>query len=301
MRIVRLILAIALALPVTTAIAAPGATKSAEPASPYSGEAALMQKFFDSDYTLCDAFFVSKTFDFSLSESKVYIGQKIDWSTTSILDDDLKRAREKGMKDRTHRCQYYQTGYSYDDALALAKHWGIDVSEAKTRAEDKILWGNEKYFATQVLPEAKRAYAASTKPAGSQPESEMAHGDELVIDPQDIMAFHNSKYDYCHAKMLVGTYFGSGLEEVKATIGYKVLADASGPIDSFLDKRRAEFRTANKKPCQFHETPYTYDDAVALSTLWGQSVSEVKARIENKYLYGSEVIIREEIDRAQTQ
>ena len=116
------------------------------------------------------------------------------------------------MKDRAWRCQYYQTGYTPDDATALAKYWGIGVSETKTRVEDKILWGNEKYLRDTVLKEARAAHPTEK-------------GTPAVSTKQkNWKAFVDSKYDYCHAKMLVGSYFGSDTSEVKSLMGHKLAA-----------------------------------------------------------------------------
>ena len=37
-------------------------------------------------------------------------------------------------------CDFYETGVSYSDAEKLAKYWGVDMSDAKIRVADKIMW-----------------------------------------------------------------------------------------------------------------------------------------------------------------
>ncbi|MEZ4316428.1 MAG: hypothetical protein R3F61_02940 [Myxococcota bacterium] len=250
---------------------------------------ALTQRFLSSDYTLCDALMVSKLFDFSQADAKSYIGQKIEWGTTHILDGDLKRAREKGAKDATYRCQFHQSGYGYDDAEVLAKYWGLNVSDAKTRVEQKIQAGNESFFRKEVLPAARREAGL---PTGEDPASTMAR-------KTDLEAFFDSKYDYCHAKMLVGTHFGSSASEAKELIGYKVKNGWTDFVDQMLDGVRKKHQSANTKPCTFAETRYTPDDAEKLAQLWGSSLSETKARIESKYVWGSEEVIASELEQAK--
>ncbi len=247
---------------------------------------AEMEAFFNSRYTLCDAHFVAKTFGFSLSDSKAYIGQKIGWGTTDILDADLQRAREKGKQDRTWRCQFHQTGLASSDAEVLATYWGISVSDAKVRVEEKILYGNERFLRDTVLPEAR---AMKSKEGPTDGGTEAA----------DMAAFLNSPvYDACHAKMLVGTWFGSGLRESKAHIGFKIRNNATSMVEAELDVVRKRHQRAGTTPCEFYETRYTYDDAEALAKLWGQEVHEVKAAIEHKYAWGSEGNLKAELARA---
>jgi hypothetical protein len=275
MRFIRLVVGLALAF---------GASSSA-----FAGDDDV-GRFLKSDYTVCDAHFVSKTFDFSLADSKAYIGQKIGWGTTDILDGDLKNARKKGMKDRQWRCQFYQTGFTMGDAEALANYWGISVSDAKVRVEDKILYGNETFLRKEVLPDAARQHAG-VEHGGEGGEADM---DEA----KNFQAFLASKYNYCHAKMLVGSYLGSSVDETKAFIGYKVAAGWDQMVDSELAIVRKKHQAADTVPCEFYETGMTMNDAQALATLWGQSLSDTKARIQRKYAFGTEFILPDEIKRA---
>lgn len=255
-----------------------------------TSEEALLARFFDSTYTLCDAHFVSKTFGMETRDSKAYIGQKIAWGTTAILDGHLATARERGRSDRQWRCQFYQTGISYEDLYALANFWGMTSSDAKVRIEDKILWGNERYLRDTLLPEARAA-----NPTHYEDEA----GEDAYQAQQDYAAFSQSKYDACHARMLIGTYFGQNLGEIKDTIGYKVGNGWGSLVEDQLNKVRARHQVDGTTPCYFHQTPYTYDDAEALAALWGQTLSDAKARIESKYAWGSESILPGELERAR--
>lgn len=257
----------------------------------FAGDAALAKQFAESSYTLCDAHFVSKTFGFAQQEAKEYIGQKIAWGTTDILDEALAEARKKGQSDRLWRCQFYQTGYTPEDAEALSQYWGIGVSEAKVRVEDKILSGNESFLREAVLPGAKEQYYANL--AG--PDAASAEP-----DPADMKAwFTQSKYDACHAKMLVGTYFGSSLRESKGWIGHKLRAGWTDQIEAELDGVRKRHQDAGTQPCTFAETRWTTADATALAKLWGQSVADAQTRMADKYVWGSESIVEEELGRAR--
>ncbi len=252
-------------------------------------DAQMVQAFFDSDYTMCDAHFVSKTFEMDLHTAKAYIGQKISWGTTSILDGDLEKGRARGRADASWRCRFHMLPLTYADAEALAAYWGISVSEAKTRAEDKVHYGNEQYLVETVVVQAREAL-----PEGSEQYV------EVDATAANLEAFAKSSYDACHANMLVGTYFGESVAEVKDLIGYKAANGWTGPVDSMLDKARAQHRASGTKPCAFHQTPFTYDDAVLLAQVWKSDVAEAKARVESKYAAGSETVVKDALLQAKS-
>ncbi|MFK7926748.1 MAG: hypothetical protein AB8H79_01055 [Myxococcota bacterium] len=285
MRLLRLVVVLALTSGMGTVSAMAKGPRLSKPAQ----DSAALKAYINSPYTLCDAHFIARTFSMSQGEAKAYIGQKIQWGTTDVLADYLREARRKGRTDRQMRCQFYQTGFGYKDAEVLASFWGISVSDAKVSIEDKILDGNEAYVRAQLLPMARKT------PLRAVPHAPVSGNG--IQDP--FQAFVSSKYDPCHANMLIGTYFGNSLSDTKTMIGAKVAAGQTARIESKLDVQRDWLRYQNKTACSFYMTPYTSADAQALARLWGTSLSDAKSRVQNKYLWGTEDNIRSELERAR--
>lgn len=94
-----------------------------------------------------------------------------------------------------------------------------------------------------------------------------------------IAAFSNSAYGYCDAKK-VAHVWGTDIYAAKAVIGSKIV----GGLTHLLDQDIAS--TAASVPCSFADMGLTYDQAVALSDLWGVSVWEAK---EQAATVGSQV------------
>lgn len=252
-------------------------------------DAAMIQRFLTSDYTVCDAHFIARAFEFSVGDSKAYIGQKIAWGTTDILDQDLDRAKRKAQSDPAWRCRFHQSGLSFDDAQALAAYWSQTVSEAKATVEQKIAHNNESYLRKQVLPAARAAHSGG-------------HGTHSTADNGDaasLRAFFDSSYDTCHAYMVKAAFGAGDLSQSKVAVGYKVLHGWTDQVDGALSRAREAHQQAGTQPCPFHLTPYTFADAQALAKVWGEDVSEAKSRIELKYAYGTESVIRSTLKQAR--
>lgn len=98
-----------------------------------------------SPYAYCDARLLAQLWGQDPWQGKVYIGQKIDLGLESdVLAGTLSEARAYARQDPdTRGCEFYETRYSYDDAERLAAVWGVSIDEAKTRVEQKVLWGDE--------------------------------------------------------------------------------------------------------------------------------------------------------------
>ena len=105
----------------------------------------------------------------------------------------------------------------------------------------------------------------------------------------ELDAFFNSEYSYWDAAQLA-QYWGQALDEAKARMGRKILW---GPADiaileQFLLDARLESLAAVDELRFFGETNYTYDDAAALATFWGDaSPYEAKIRIERNLILGN--------------
>jgi len=83
--------------------------------------------FFASEYNYCDAKMVGLLWNQDVVGGKVTIGQKI---LNGIPDDVPFLLNES--RAALNKCEWADTGYSYDDAEQLARAWNIgSVAEAK--------------------------------------------------------------------------------------------------------------------------------------------------------------------------
>ena len=122
-------------------------------------------------------------------------------------------------------------------------------------------------------------------------------GDAFAADQSELSRYSSSSYDYCDAKLLAA-YWGQDIEEAKARIGRKLGWGDTDVIESMLDSARERARTNGAPTCGYWEAGYSYEDAEALSAMWGVPISQAKATMESKILWGNEDLLKEEIARA---
>ncbi|NAZ83463.1 hypothetical protein GTR02_16725, partial [Kineococcus sp. R8] len=109
---------------------------------------------------------------------------------------------------------FFDAGYDYDDAVALAALWGsASVEDAKTRAGDELVAGT-------TLPIAPGS-AAPAPETGSAPP---ASGADLAVQ-----AFFAAGYDYADAVTLAGLWGGDPYE-AKVTAGRRLMARETLPV-----------------------------------------------------------------------
>jgi hypothetical protein len=111
---------------------------------------------FMATYNYCDAKILAGAWATSEYEAKARGGAKIIANATPILEQALTEGRKKGKK-----CDWVDTGFTYEDAEALSKLWGTTVEEAKTALASKLTEGYRD-LAKQVVAEAH----AKKAPAG---------------------------------------------------------------------------------------------------------------------------------------
>jgi hypothetical protein len=170
-------------------------------------------------------------------EAKAYIGRQILLGGESIaaLDSVLVEAREQAAdleeaQASTNRNVFYNSDYTYDDAVELADFWGIDISDTKARIGSKIISGGS---AIAILEE-DLAQARSQQP-DQLPESDPATAGEDIADNSEESiakrnAFYDSDYTYEDASALAD-YWGVSVSESKTRMGGKILAGEGGIID----------------------------------------------------------------------
>lgn len=94
-----------------------------------------MAQFFSSQYRYCDAQLLSRSWGIELSDAKSSIGYKV--RTGIDVDSYLADAR----KEHTLACPFHEN-FSMEEAEKFASAWGVPLSDAKTRAEQKLAAGN---------------------------------------------------------------------------------------------------------------------------------------------------------------
>jgi hypothetical protein len=164
---------------------------------------------------------------------------------------------------------YFEAGYDYDNAVALAKLWNSsDVISVKASAGLKLLEG-------ETLP---------VSPNGSP-----ATPDERAQD-----AFFGANYDYNDAVALGALWHMTDINKVKIKAGTELeagdtlpIAAGSAPAAPVSSSETAAQVAADNARAEFFAQGYTYNDAVKLATLWKESDPwQVKAEAGKKLLNG---------------
>lgn len=224
--------------------------------------------FANSNYDYCDAKLLGAYWGQSIDEAKARIGRKIGWHDEDILNGMLKDALTRAQTNNAPKCEYYEAGYTYEDAEALSALWGVDIIEAKLTMQRKIMWGGEEVLKSQLA--TARASASSG-----------GDGDDAAA-----RRFFDSAYCYCDARVL-STLWGGSVWDAKVTMGRKIGWGNQSILDSELVRAR-QAAVGRGETCEFMETNYTYDDAVALGSFWQVPVSDAKARIGKMTINGKQ-------------
>jgi len=97
-------------------------------------------------YTYCDARLVGEAWQTDVYSAKINIGTKLstgDQAALGALEQTLAGARRNALM-HGERCEFWETDYTADDAQQLARIWGISVDNAKSRASDMVLRGQNR-------------------------------------------------------------------------------------------------------------------------------------------------------------
>jgi hypothetical protein len=215
--------------------------------------------FLASGYTFCDAKVLAAHWGSSVDDAKATVGRKIGWGNASIVETELRHARDEALKDSRRGCRFYETGLTYGDAVKLSQLWTTSVDKAKALVEQKILYeGGEQNL---------RAILGPPEPTPND----------------DLASFFTSGYTYCDAKVLAA-HWKSSLDDAKATVGVKVGRGITDYVKDELRLARAEAQKDPSRGCRFDETGLRYGDAQKLAKLWKTSVDKAKALVEQKIL-----------------
>ena len=274
-------LALLLASPVQAG--GPRALPAGAPAG-IDDEVALTNRFFDAGHSYCDARVLARHWGQELWETKVRAGRTLARNGAARLRVDLGAAQARVGSGQLPPCDFYDTGVEVAQAAALAALWGVSTMEAKAKVAWAASTGARDSITTAL---AQASTAADSEGLAGQAEEE-AH----------ISAFlRQDTYDHCHAKM-ISALWGNDVRQAKASIGYKLTMGWNDSLQMLIDSARQNARSTPAARCTFVDLPYLPDDATALATLWGVSTADAKARLEQKYLDGTESLIPEELVRA---
>lgn len=109
--------------------------------------------FFQSQYDYWDAKLLAKFWGQDLAETKARMGRKILWGgeNKAMLGMFLADARVKALGSVENLEFYSESGYSYNDAEALARYWGdADAWQGKLRIERNLILGNDDWLSTMM-------------------------------------------------------------------------------------------------------------------------------------------------------
>lgn len=117
---------------------------------PTTAEDAAIAAFLTGDrFTYCDARLLAEHWQIDVHAAKVAIGTKLRARQEDVLDATLRPARYVAVS-RGKTCEFWETGYGYEDAERLAMLWRIPVPDAKARVGDMVMRG-ENVVLRQML------------------------------------------------------------------------------------------------------------------------------------------------------
>jgi hypothetical protein len=230
-------------------------------------DAQAFDRFFSAGYDYCDAMMVGAYWGKDTYEAKLRMGRKVDSAGKDAVDALVKSALEQARSRGTPTCSIYDAGYTYQDAEALAALWGTSVENVKTSMELKINGGDEVILREELARARAAGHGGSSNPLGMSSQDEAAA----------FSRYADSRYAYCDARVL-GTYWGGDAYTGKLLIGRKLIDGIRDSLQLSLKEARTQ-AISRGETCDFYETNYTYEDAVALSTAWKMSLADTKAKV----------------------
>lgn len=101
-------------------------------------------------FSYCDAKLIASMWKKSIDDGKAWIGQKLQNKAPDLVEQQLVKARADLKRHPENRCQFWETGFSYEDAVRLAKAWKVGVDVAKATVEDKVNGGMANLVRAQL-------------------------------------------------------------------------------------------------------------------------------------------------------
>lgn len=245
------------------------------PMASAGGDEEAFSRYAESKYTYCDAKLLAHHWQGDVFEAKVTIGNKIGWGNTDILESNLVSARQSARDDNM-RCDFWETGFSYDDVEVLSSSWGMSISDAKILISDKVFMGRAFIFQDEL--------AELRGVAGGEHDT--------MAEPLEL--FWASDFTFCDARLLA-QHWDQGVFETKTLIGQKLQYEAGDLVHGYLETARK--KTTDQGPladfaCRYNEEGYSFDDVQLLAKHWKLDTSETKVAMEQKILWGGNPILQ---------
>jgi hypothetical protein len=181
--------------------------------------------------------------------------------------------------------RFFSSPYTYCDAQLLSTHWSESVSDAKATIGRKLNWGN-----ADILNDDLRLARSAAIKRGVQCD------------------FFQSVYTYDDAALLA-KHWGVSVSDAKSIISDKLTWGNDAIIKSSLvEALTLQSPTPTPSPAaaqdelsRFFDSAYTYCDARLLSTHWGDSLIDAKARIGRKLNWGDTDVIESMLSDARAE
>jgi len=226
----------------TVALAAPAA-----PVIP------TLENYRVGEWTFCDVHVLARTWGIDEAAASERISTKVVAGNAAAVKATLETGRGAITFDGWSTCPYHEAGYSYDDAEALGRAWGVDTQEAKARIERKIAYKIDSGLRAEIAAAPAAPVAAPVSPPAG--------------------------YNQCDAQVLAA-HWGIAADQAAESMQMKVSSGNGALLATVMKEARAA-KGGDTSLCQFwQQEVYSYDDAETLATLWKVDVSEAKARVE---------------------
>jgi hypothetical protein len=194
-----------------------GQTLPIKPSKPTAASSAAdtadVNAFFDAGYTYDDAVTLSKLWKTSDAyQTKIDAGRKLlAGQPLPMAPHATPTSSPAGSASSADLDAYFAAGYTYDDAVQLAKIWNMPINDpASIKAE-----AGRRLLAGQTLP-----IQPSATPASSASATETA----------DLNAYFSAGYTYNDAVTLSNLWKTSDTYQTKIDAGRKLLAGQTLPI-----------------------------------------------------------------------
>ncbi|MCA9661613.1 MAG: hypothetical protein KC486_24955, partial [Myxococcales bacterium] len=189
--------------------------------------------FHESEYSIADAEALAALWGVDLAEAKARVERKLVWGDRHVIKEYLDEARgpvdDPGRivagDDAAFRDLFWDSKYTACDAEVMARHWEMDVMDAKAFAGQKIAAGNRS-----VVEDRLRAARTA-----------------LESSSAELCPFHYSGYSYADAEVLAAVW-EMDVEEAKAFVSDKLFWGGGDNIDEALASGRAKKRTGRRAP-----------------------------------------------------
>ena len=238
-----------------------------------ANEDAYISAYIEAPISNCEVRNLSSYWSKSTKETKIAIGQ-------AITEKKISSRHPKPTK--AHETKVWQIAFGFGLHLRRCRSHGFGMG-CRYRSQDGF--ANIAAKESFLLP--KNFGGQHTAKQKSAPKPKQT-GEE---------AFFASKYDWCHAKMLSKAYGLNSVYEAKVWIGDLLNTGDLGLLQAKMGFAQGEAEKNPQNQCSFTETRFSYQDAEKLASMWKVSTAEAKVALQNKYLFGLEFHLEEQLRR----